>query len=203
MKKVETKDKRIEKASPAEREMTGIGIPAAVVAKSVNCLNRVLANAYILQIKTKKCHWDVSGPQFMTLHKMLDEQYAVLDEFADMAAERVRMLGAFPAGTAAGFLELTDLYEQPTDIPTATDVVLTLCRDHETVARVLRESIESSEDGDVGTADMFTEMLRKHEELAWMLRAFVHGEAIKPGTSTQTLTQKMSVSRNERRTERN
>jgi len=172
-------------ASPGERETISLGIPPSVVAESVECLNRTLANVYVLLVKTKKCHWDVSGPQFMTLHKMLDEQYVALDAFADMAAERVRMLGAFPVGTIAGFLQLTDLREQPTDIPTATEVVITLLKDHETIVRTLRTGIKTVEDGDAGTADMLTEMLRKHEEFAWMLRAFVQGEGVHAVSSTQ------------------
>lgn len=180
-------------AAPTEREMTGLGIPAGVVAQSVECLNRTLANVYVLLVKTKKCHWDVSGPQFMTLHKMLDEQYRVLDGFADMAAERVRMLGAFPVGSIAGFLQLTDLREQPKDIPTATEVVTILRSDHETITRALRGGITQLQEGDAGTADMLTEMLRKHEEIAWMLRAFVQGEGVHAVSTTQAAMQSRSV----------
>ncbi|MGH2415091.1 MAG: Dps family protein, partial [Microcystaceae cyanobacterium] len=36
----------------------------------IELLNIDLADMYLLLIKTKKYHWDVVGPQFMTLHKL-------------------------------------------------------------------------------------------------------------------------------------
>jgi len=36
----------------------------------IDLLNHDLADSYLLLVKTKKYHWDVVGPQFMTLHKL-------------------------------------------------------------------------------------------------------------------------------------
>ena len=43
----------------------------------IDLLNGVVADAYLLIVKTKKYHWDVIGPQFMTLHKVWEEQYQI------------------------------------------------------------------------------------------------------------------------------
>lgn len=172
-------------------ETSGIGITERVIAESIHLLNRALSNTSILLIKTRKCHWDVSGPQFMSLHQLLDEQCKTLDIYADDTAERVRMLGGFPVGTASAFLALTALEEQSIDIPNAREMLQLLLRDHETIARRLRESIHMVQENDAGSADQFTGMLRGHEKMAWMLRSFVHeDEASWPYSSAVRLSRR-------------
>jgi starvation-inducible DNA-binding protein len=157
-----------------------IGLSADESRDSIRLLNEALANVSIAIIKTKKFHWDVVGPQFRTLHVLFDEQYETLGEYADDIAERVRMLGGFPLGTAAGFLENAEVKEEPGNVPSATMAVQRLLADHEQIARALRRAIDGAQDEchDSGTADLFTEMLRGHEMMAWMLRSFVQGEAV-------------------------
>jgi starvation-inducible DNA-binding protein len=145
-------------------------------------LNQDLADVYLLLIKTKKYHWDVVGPQFRTLHELLDEQYQTLSESTDSIAERVRTLGCFPTGTAAEFIQLASIKERPGVIPMATEMVARLVDDHEQVIRNLREQIDQcSEDyHDEGTADFLTGLMEGHEEMAWMLRSFIEGESVHP-----------------------
>jgi starvation-inducible DNA-binding protein len=148
----------------------------------IGLLNSSLSNVYLLLIKTKKYHWDVVGPQFRTLHMMLDEQYQALSTSSDSIAERVRILGGFPAGTAAEFIQLATIEERPGVIPNATEMVAKLVDDHETVIRSLREQIDQSSEEfhDEGTADFLTGLMEQHEEMAWMLRSFIEGESVTP-----------------------
>jgi starvation-inducible DNA-binding protein len=145
-------------------------------------LNKNLANVYLLLIKTKKYHWDVTGPEFRSLHMLWDEQYVVLAAAIDAIAERVRALGNFPVGTAQGFLEYGDIAEHSGEIPTADQMVANLVDDHEQVIRSLREHVEQCDEkfNDQGTADFLTGLMEKHEEMAWMLRSFIEGKAIQP-----------------------
>jgi starvation-inducible DNA-binding protein len=146
----------------------------------INLLNRDLADTYLLLIKTKKYHWDVVGPQFRSLHELWEEQYEALTENVDSYAERVRMLGGYPVGTAASFLELTSIQEHPNDIPTTAEMVERLADDHEQIIRNLREHIDQCSERfhDEGTTDFLTGLMEEHEEMAWMLRSFVEGESV-------------------------
>ncbi|MEB3210354.1 MAG: Dps family protein [Leptolyngbyaceae bacterium] len=148
----------------------------------VELLNASLADAYLLIIKTKKYHWDVVGPQFRTLHELWEEHYEALTENIDAYAERVRMLGGYPLGTAEGFLKNASLREHPGDLPSASEMVRRLVVDHEQVIRKLRESIDQASDEyhDEGTADFLTGLMEQHEEMAWMLRSFIEGETFQP-----------------------
>ncbi len=153
---------------------------------SIDLLNVALADASILNIKTKKFHWDVVGPQFMTLHKLWDEQYVTLSNDVDAIAERVRALGGIPIGTAAGFLEHAKIVEHPGKVSSATAAVSMLLEDHELVVRSLRTSVDRCDEEfkDKGTADFLTGIMEKHEQMAWMLRSFLEGEGVKADGKT-------------------
>lgn len=161
---------------------TRLGLNATELAGAIGRLNRALANVSLLTVKTKKSHWDVVGPQFMTLHKLWDEHYETLARFQDEIAERIRTLGGFPLGTLAGFLREATLEEQPGDIPNATDAVTVLLADHEHIVRDLREAIDACDDefNDKGSADFLTGLMEEHEKMAWMLRSFLQGDGVVP-----------------------
>ncbi len=159
----------------------------------IELLNRDLADLYLLIIKTKKYHWDVVGPQFRTLHTLWEEQYNALTLNIDATAERIRALGGYPLGTAAGFIQHSTIKEHPNDLPSANEMVARLVQDHEQVIRNLREGIDkcSDEYHDEGTADFLTGLMEQHEQMAWMLRSFIEGKDFhstsdRSGAETQT-----------------
>lgn len=168
-----------------------IGLTDEQRAGVVALLNRDVADAYLVLIKTKKFHWDVVGPQFRSLHQIWEEHYQALTTNIDAMAERVRTLGGFPVGTAQGFLENASIKEQPDNIPLATEMVAQLVDDHELIIRNLREHVDACGEQfhDQGTADFLTGLMEQHEEMAWMLRSFIEGESLRAdgGQSKQEL----------------
>ncbi|MEH2319652.1 Dps family protein [Nostoc sp.] len=148
----------------------------------INLLNQDLADAYLLLVKTKKYHWDVVGPQFRSLHQLWEEHYQKLTLNIDAVAERVRALGGYPVGSLEGFLKIATLKEHAGSVPTATGMVANLVDDHEQVIRNLRDHVDQSGEKfhDQGTADFLTGLLEEHEQIAWMLRSFIEGEALDP-----------------------
>jgi starvation-inducible DNA-binding protein len=162
------------------RHKINIGLTDQQRQGVIALLNRDLADASLLLIKTRKYHWDVIGPQFRTLHKLWEEQYEGLTLNIDSCAERVRALGGYPVGSAAGFLQLATIREQDDTRLSATTMVAQLLADHETIIRSLREHVDACSDQfhDQGTADFLTGLLEQHEEMAWMLRSFIEGEAL-------------------------
>ena len=74
-------------------------LPAETRARSVELLNRRLADAVDLQSQTKQAHWNVKGPNFIGLHKLFDEIYEDVGEYVDLIAERVVQLGGIAEGT--------------------------------------------------------------------------------------------------------
>jgi len=159
-----------------------IGLTDTQRQSVIDLLNCDLADSYLLLVKTKKYHWDVVGPQFMTLHKLWQEHYEALTINVDVIAERIRTLGGYPVGTMEGFLKICSLKEHAGKVPTATGMVSNLLSDHEQIVRNLRDHIDKCTEKfkDNGTADFLTGLMEQHEQIAWMLRSFIEGEALAP-----------------------
>ena len=51
-----------------------------------------------LSLTLKHIHWNVVGPTFIGVHKMLDPQHAGVQEMVDDLAERIATLGGVPSG---------------------------------------------------------------------------------------------------------
>ena len=72
-------------------------------------LARLLADSYTLYLKTHNYHWNVTGPQFNTLHLMFEGQYTELATAVDEIAERIRALGIKAPGSYREFADLTEI----------------------------------------------------------------------------------------------
>jgi starvation-inducible DNA-binding protein len=156
-----------------------IGLANENVQAVAAILNRVLADAHILYIKTRNYHWNVTGPLFHSLHEMFEEQYDGLADDIDDIAERTRAIGAPAIGTMTEFLQHTTLKEQPGDYPDAMTMVANLMADHEAIIRSLRKDLRACDEqyDDMGTSDFLTGLMEKHEKTAWMLRALLEERA--------------------------
>jgi starvation-inducible DNA-binding protein len=138
-------------------------------------LNVLLSDEFLLDTKTRKYHWNVTGLSFHDLHLFLESQYQALDGFVDDIAERTRSVGGTAFGTMREFLDNTRLKENPGKIPESEAMIAVLLADHEHIIQSLRADLETvqSKYHDVGTCDFLTGLMEKHEKMAWMLRAYL------------------------------
>jgi starvation-inducible DNA-binding protein len=152
-----------------------LGIKPADCQALVRLLNRLLADEYLLYVKTRNYHWNVTGMQFNDLHKFFEAQYEAIEGFVDDVAERARTLGGRANGSLTEFLRDARLKEQPGQLPAAPKMIANLLADHETLVRQLRKDVETADKKheDAGTADFLTGLMEHHEKMAWMLRAFL------------------------------
>lgn len=160
---------------------TGLGIePNIGLNKNTrqavsNILNTLLADEYLLYVKTQNYHWNVTGLMFNDLHTFFGKQYEQLADIVDSVAERVRALGERSLGTMQEFLDNARLKEVPSIVPTAQEMIKNLLEDHETIIRTLRGDIDATtnEFEDVGTNNFLSDLITQHEKMAWMLRAYI------------------------------
>ncbi|MDB5100859.1 MAG: putative Ferritin and Dps family,DNA protection during starvation protein [Cyanobacteria bacterium RYN_339] len=150
-----------------------IGIDEAQRMRIAEGLSRLLADTYTLYLKTQGFHWNVTGPQFNSLHAMFETQYTELAAAVDLIAERIRALG-FPApGSFAQFAKLATVQEE-TGVPNAQDMIRALAKDQETVVRTARAIFPVVDQAhDEPTADLLTGRMQVHEKTAWMLRSLL------------------------------
>ena len=136
-------------------------------------LSKLLADTYSLYLKTHSFHWNVTGPQFNSLHLRFETQYNALWLAADEVAERIRTLDVFAPGSYSQFAKLSSIKDEP-GVPEWQEMVGQLVEGHEIVAATARDALKAANAaGDDGTADMVTGRLKEHEKTAWMLRSLL------------------------------
>lgn len=150
-----------------------IGISAAQRARIAQGLSALLADSYTLYLMTHNFHWNVTGPQFNSLHAMFMAQYTEQWTALDQIAERIRALGHPAPGTYKEFVKLASIQEVE-GVPKATEMVRHLVAAQEATARTARglfPLVEAAKDQP--TADVLTQRLDVHEKTAWMLRSLL------------------------------
>ena len=136
-------------------------------------LSRLLADSYTLYLKTHNYHWNVTGPQFTSLHTLFETQYTELALAVDLIAERIRALGERAPGSYREFSALSSI-DEDTDRPSANIMIGRLVAGQEAVVRTARSIFKAVESAsDEPTADLLTQRMQAHEKKAWMLRSLL------------------------------
>lgn len=146
-------------------------IPKDTRIKLIGILNERLADAIDLQTQMKQAHWNVKGPDFISLHELFDKINEDVEEYVDTIAERVTQLGGVAEGTARMAAEHSTLKEYPQIVAglSHVDAVSTALADF---GKEIRESIDEADDlEDKDTADIFTEISRGTDKWLWFVEA--------------------------------
>lgn len=147
--------------------------------KVTDALCGVLADTYVLQVKTQNYHWNVVGPYFPALHILFENQYNELFAAVDEIAERIRQIGESAPGTMAEFLRLTVVSEA--EASSAAGMVADLAACNSKLCGRLGALVEIAEKAeDDSTQDLAIRRLNAHQKAEWMLRATLGEEAATP-----------------------
>lgn len=141
-------------------------------------LNLLLADEYVLYATTRDYHWNVTGPEFLSLHAQFEQQYGQIAGWIDEIAERARAIGAGARGSWAELNRAARTSAHP-GMGLATESMLAelLGLHEEMIVQLRTDSVACLERyGDAGTADFLTGLMGRHEKCAWMLRAQLENE---------------------------
>jgi starvation-inducible DNA-binding protein len=152
-------------------------LPAAARSEAVRLLNARLADCIDLQTMCKQAHWNVKGPQFISLHKLFDEINEDVEEYVDLLAERVVQLGGIAEGTARVVAQRTTLLDYPLTIGAGHEHVAALSDVLSQFGRTARIGIEEmNELEDAASADILTEICRGVDKWLWFVEAHAQDE---------------------------
>ncbi len=138
-------------------------------------LNALLADEYILAVKSQNFHWNIrNSMNFGELHTFFGKIYSQGADTIDLIAERIRALGGCPLGSMVEFIKNARLKEEIEAAANDKDMIKKLLDDSEAIIRSVRANIQkTAELGDMGTNNMLSELITKHEKMAWMLRSYL------------------------------
>lgn len=143
-------------------------------SKAGNCtdsLKILEANTYTLYLKTQYYHWNVTGPNFQSLHELFEKQYKELAEAVDVLAERIRTLGEIAPGSFQEFISLKTIPEAKQGLD-AMEMIEDLKKSHEMLCLSIEEVLKQSHAGkDPATENILADRLETHQKNIWMLNS--------------------------------
>jgi starvation-inducible DNA-binding protein len=140
------------------------------VAKVAEAINALVADAFVLYMKTRNFHWHISGKHFRDYHLLLDEQAEDIESSIDPLAERMRKLGADTLHSFKEALALTSLRESEGEYLSPREMFDQLIADNRTVVRNMRRAHQVCEEAeDVATASLLEELIDHAERRLWFL----------------------------------
>lgn len=147
-------------------------LPEATRSKVIALCNARLADAVDLQTQVKQAHWNVKGPDFISLHELFDKINEDVEEYVDLTAERVVQLGGTAEGTARLAVKSSKLPEYPLDLAAGHAHVDALSTVLAAYGKLARAAIDEADKlGDKDSADIFTEISRGVDKWLWFLEA--------------------------------
>jgi len=157
---------------------TNIGLNDEARLEVGQILNLLLADEYVLYATTRDYHWNVTGPEFLSLHKQFEAQYDQAAVWIDDVAERARAIGVGARGNWADLAASARSSADPGIGLSAEHMLSELLALHEEMIVQLRTDSEAclARFKDAGTADFLTGLMEQHEKAAWMLRAQLETE---------------------------
>lgn len=136
-------------------------------------LSKVLADSYTLYLKTHGYHWNVTGPQFNSLHNMFMAQYTEMWTALDEIAERIRAVGELAPMTGSAFGNLASIKEGDGTL-SAEDMIADLVKGHEALVKTMKNAMKAAEEAeDDPTVDLLTQRTAIHQKTIWMLKALL------------------------------
>ena len=133
-------------------------------------LNALLADVFVLYLKTKNFHWHVSGPHFRGYHLMLDEHGDQIFAMTDPIAERVRKIGGTTLRSIGHIGRLQRISDNDADFVTPEDMLAELRDNNQTLLGSLRSTHElASESNDSATTSLIENWIDETERRIWFL----------------------------------
>lgn len=151
---------------------TRISLPDDAREQVIEILNQQLADTFDLYSQAKQAHWNVKGIDFQQLHELFDALAAEVLAYADMIAERATALGGVALGTARMAAKASTLPEFDVMTPGGEEALTMLADRFASYGASTREAIDTTDDlGDMGTSDLFTEIVRGIDKSLYFLEA--------------------------------
>ncbi|MGY5765779.1 DNA starvation/stationary phase protection protein Dps [Brachybacterium sp. DNPG3] len=128
-----------------------------------------------LHLTLKHAHWNVTGPQFIAVHEMIDPQVALVRGFSDEVAERIAQLGASPVGTPGRLVAERGWSDYALGKASTQEHLAALNEVYEGVIASNRKAITLAGELDPLTEDLLIAQTRELELFQWFLRAHLEG----------------------------
>lgn len=136
-------------------------------------LKQVLANTYIVFLKTHNYHWNFYGANFYSIHLMLENQYNELFKSIDKIAERITTIGGKAPGDFKSYQKM-QIVKDANENLAPQEMLDDLIKSNDQMVVILKECIKiTRENDDIATEDLITDEMSNFQKNNWILRSVV------------------------------
>jgi starvation-inducible DNA-binding protein len=146
------------------------GLSADGVARISSALRQLLADVFVLYLKTKNFHWHMTGPHFRDYHLLLDEHGTELFAMTDVIAERARKIGGAALRSVSDISCHQRLQDNNEELVPAERMLDELAVDNRRLTEYLRFTHETcTRFSDVATSSLIETWIDETERRTWFL----------------------------------
>jgi starvation-inducible DNA-binding protein len=154
--------------APALETATDLGHDG--VAEICQELRKLLADVFVLYVKTKNFHWHMSGRHFRDYHLLLDEHADQIFAMTDDVAERARKIGGTTLHSIRDIAHHQRLKDNSEEFVPPGEMLAELSADNQKLTRAMRATHEVCDrHNDVATASMLENWIDQTERRTWFL----------------------------------
>ena len=137
-------------------------------------LRLLLADVFVLHLKTKNFHWHMTGTHFRDYHLLLDEHADQIFAMTDAIAERARKTGGSTLRSITDITRHQRLKDNNDEGVAPKKMLQELCADNLQLMRFLRATHEVCDrHDDFATASLIEGWIDETERRAWFLSEIV------------------------------
>ncbi len=133
-------------------------------------LRGLLADTFVLYLKTKNFHWHMSGSHFRDYHLLLDEQGDQIFAMTDPIAERARKIGGTTLRSIGQIARTQRIADNDADFVEPQDMLAELRDDNLRLTSLMRQVHNTCEGhGNVATTSLLEVWIDETERRTWFL----------------------------------
>lgn len=138
-----------------------------------DALKQFLATTFAYYLKAHYFHWNVEGPDFVSLHELFSEIYQDAFSAIDPTAEYIRTEEEYAPGSFERYQELSMIQGQ-TKVPRARLMIEELLADTQTMKDLSKNLFDqATEAGREDVANFAAERQSAHGKYAWQLKSLL------------------------------
>ena len=150
------------------------GLSEEQAEKSIAILQNRLSQEQEAALVLKHAHWNVTGPNFIAVHEMLDPQVEVVLTQADETAERIATLGGTPDGRPEAIVRNRTWKDfDLSGRQSTTDYINALIEYYDAFIADDRKAIAELDELDLVSSNIIQDHVQELEKFQWFLRSHV------------------------------
>lgn len=144
-----------------------------VASGTAQFLSPLVIDLEALVVNGKQAHWHLRGHNFIGVHELLDTLVAHVQEWADLAAERVVALGLPVDSRLATVASKTSVPELSAGFRQSEDTIVEVVAMLDAAIQTARTAVDELDEIDLNSQDVAVEIVRGLEKDRWLLLAHI------------------------------